>query len=144
MRQRLATAIDSNRLLVLGAVMALPLVAGFILPASLIDDGMSLCILREYTGIPCPFCGATRAFISFGHAQGDWLSFNGYWVLLSLTALLGLAALLATRFVSSRPSDFLAGQYERAMRSSLGATALIAIVVAPGWIWALVNSQNLS
>ncbi|MGH2959814.1 MAG: DUF2752 domain-containing protein [Solirubrobacterales bacterium] len=136
--------IDSNRVLVVGAVLALPLVAGFILPASLIEDGHALCIFRELTGLPCPFCGASRAFIAFGHAQDEWWKFNGYWVLLCLAALIGVTALTATKLVSNGPTDALARRWTQMRQSSWITTALIALVVAPGWIWAVANRQNIT
>lgn len=34
-------------------------------------DPGSLCLLRRFTGIPCPGCGSTTVFIEAGH--GHWL-----------------------------------------------------------------------
>ncbi len=40
------------------------------------------CTLREFTGIPCPTCGATRAVRAF--LGGDWAAALGYNPLLAL------------------------------------------------------------
>jgi hypothetical protein len=48
-------------------------VAGGILLAShllhSVDGGPVLCLFRGITGLPCPSCGMTRAFVSLGHGD---------------------------------------------------------------------------
>ena len=66
------------------------LAAGAALPSA--ETGL-LCPLREATGIPCPFCGATHAFVSAGDLDlAGVLAANWAWVLFAL-ALMALAFL---------------------------------------------------
>ena len=54
-----------------GALAALLAVAAF-LPADHPLEGIPLCPLKRFTGIPCPTCGMTRAFCNA--VQGHWHS----------------------------------------------------------------------
>ena len=53
----------------LTAMIAPVALVGILFSASDADNGGYVCPLREATGIPCPACGATRAF--FHLANGD-------------------------------------------------------------------------
>ena len=39
---------------------AVPLAAGALVPVSALSDEGTWCPFRAATGLPCPFCGATR------------------------------------------------------------------------------------
>lgn len=138
--QRLSPEPD-RRALIAGAA-AIPLVLGSVLPQSVVEDGVSVCIFHEATGLPCPFCGATRAFVAFGHGQGEWMNFNGYWVLLAL-ATIATALILAV-------ADRRAGGVSTRLRENFSVPLLFrkswviaASVVLPGWIWALANASRI-
>jgi hypothetical protein len=66
------------------------------------------CPLRSLTGIPCPFCGMTRACVAAVHGHlGASLSFNPGGV---LVVLLALAALIRPQLlVRARPPTWLIG-----------------------------------
>ena len=76
-----------------------------------------VCPLRAITGIPCPFCGMTRACVAAVHGHiGASLSFNPGGVLI---VLLAITALLRPQvLVRLRPSAWLFG-----------------VVLAALWLW---------
>ena len=53
------------------------------------------CPFRAATGLPCPFCGATRAFALAARGAGDWLSYNAPWVVLAALAVVAGVLVLA-------------------------------------------------
>jgi hypothetical protein len=81
-----------------------PFVAGAMIPVHTVLDADPLCPFRAVTGVPCPLCGATRAFVLVGHLDGRWLSYGAVWVvaaaLLVLVRRWSVAAVLATAAVA--------------------------------------------
>jgi hypothetical protein len=71
----------------------LPFAAG----ALVSEDGGGLweCPLRAATGVPCPLCGATRAFALASRGDGRFWQYNAVWVLLAAAAILAGAVTLA-------------------------------------------------
>ena len=86
------------------------------------------CPFLAATGLPCPLCGATRAFALAARGDGDWLSYNAPWVVLAALAVvagaLALAGVLPLARVRHRPGV-------------LAAAAVLATGVA--WVYALVQ-----
>lgn len=102
------------------AVGAVPLVGGALVPTGAVMDGPLLCPFQALTGAPCPFCGATRAFVLFGHGDARWLDYGAVWVLAAVAlVLVGLAG----RRVG--------------LRAVLGA-GLVA------WTWALLHAGPIT
>ncbi|HYI99483.1 MAG TPA: DUF2752 domain-containing protein, partial [Thermoleophilaceae bacterium] len=66
---------------------AAPLAAGALLPVAAVMNGPDVCPLHVATGVPCPLCGATRAFVLFGHGDARWLEFGAVWVVAALVLL---------------------------------------------------------
>ena len=86
------------------------------------------CPLRSATGIPCPLCGATRAFALAVRGDGGWTAYNAPWVVLAaVVALAGVAVLAGAR---PRPAP-----------RALGAAAALFLAVA--WTYALVQRGTI-
>lgn len=107
-----------NRSLI--AVGVAPLVAGVLVPVDAALDGTSLCPFRALSGLPCPFCGATRAFVLFGHGDGRWLDYGAVWVVVALAVVV---AGLAGRRLRAGP---------------------VLAVATLAWAWALTNSATIT
>ena len=102
------------------------------------------CPLLEATGVPCPACGATRAFVHVVHGDTAFLNYNWAWLVI-WAALLGWAALLIARGVRRRP---LTGYRARRFGSFLqrrpaAAAALPLLVLAAAWLVALANVGSI-
>lgn len=106
--------------LVMMGTGAAPLAAGAVIPVDVVMDGPVVCPFQLVTGLPCPLCGATRAFVLFGHGDGRWVDYGAVWVLVAF-------GLIAVGLVGWR-----------AGRRSLGA------VVALAWTWALAHAAAIT
>ncbi len=95
-----------------------PFAAGALLPVHAVLDGPQLCPFQALTGLPCPLCGATRAFVLAGHLDARWLEYGAVWVL-------AFAVLLVTgrRFLRALP---------------VTATFVVA------WAWALAHASTIA
>ncbi len=117
---------DGRRIAALGAV---PLAAGVVVPVAPVLGGPALCPLRALTGVPCPLCGATRAFVLAGHGDGRWLHYGAVWVVLAVLALVAGLALMARGRPVPRP--------RRAWPGVVAAAAL-------AWAWALAHAGTIT
>jgi hypothetical protein len=104
-----------------------PFVAGAIVPAD--GDTGLFCPFRELTGLPCPLCGATRAFALAARGDARFLDYNAVWVVLA--ALLVVAGLV----VLARG---------RAPRIAAPAGAALAVALAlVAWTYALAERATI-
>ncbi len=56
------------------------------------------CPFRAITGLPCPLCGGTRAFVSLARGDSAFLHFNAFWVLVAVGLVIaGVVVLLSGR-----------------------------------------------
>jgi hypothetical protein len=97
--------------------------------------GAAVCPFRDLTGLPCPVCGATRAFVYFFHGDGRFLDYNWAW-LVAWAAVLAIGLMLVLRARTGR-SPPPVGTIVRA-RPWLWAAVPLALL--PFWAVALANS----
>jgi hypothetical protein len=84
------------------------------------------CPFRALTGLPCPLCGATRAFALAVRGDGGFTAYNAPWVgVAALMVLVGALALAGVRLPRAR------------------APVAIVIVVAVAWAYALVQRGTI-
>jgi Protein of unknown function (DUF2752) len=116
------------------AVLAIAAAAGLCLSAALspgdATSGPVVCPFRLVTGLPCPGCGMTRAWVFMTHGRvADAVSANPF-VLVTMPAAITLVLLVCAALVRRRPLPDLA----RALRSP------VAKVVVAAWLaFALVR-----
>jgi hypothetical protein len=120
----------------LGALLVgagcLPFAAG-VLAGSDGDGGLlPPCPFREATGLPCPLCGATRAFGLAVRGDGGWTAYNAVWVILAAVAVLAGALTLAGALPLARPKPG---------RRAVTAAALAVVAVA--WAYALAQRGTI-
>jgi Protein of unknown function (DUF2752) len=102
------------------ATGTLPLVVGALVPVSAVSGDAVLCPFRALTGVPCPLCGATRAFVHAGHLDGRWLDYGAVWVVAAVAlVVLGLA------------------------RRRVPAWTLAPVLVV-AWAWALAHASTIA
>ena len=87
------------------------------------------CPFRSATGLPCPLCGATRAFALAVRGDGDWTAYNAVWVLVAALAVVaGVLALAGVRLPRARVPV---------------AVAAVLLVVAVAWGYALAQRATI-
>jgi len=67
------------------AVLLAPLMTALLCFSTSIANGGGGCPMLQATGVPCPACGATRAFVLFSHGDvGGAMRFNWTWLVIWL------------------------------------------------------------
>ena len=113
--------------LTLLALGCAPFVAGAIVPAD--GDTGLICPFRELTGVPCPLCGATRAFALAARGDAGFASYNAVWVVVAtLLVLAGALVLLTRRSPALTPRV---------------SVALVVVLAAAGWVYALAQRATI-
>src|SRR3954454_7969897 len=83
-----------------GGLAVAPAVASWALwhPVAVDPSGPVLCPFRTLTGLPCPLCGGTRAFVYAFNGDGRFLHYNWSWLVLWVVVLgWGVATLVRLR-----------------------------------------------
>lgn len=123
------------------AALAVPLLAARVLWSPQAGGPVTWhCPLLEATGVPCPACGATRAFVHVMHGDVAFLNYNWAWILI-WAALLGWVVLLVARSMRRRPLTGTRARRFGALlqrRPAAAAALPFAVLTAP-WLVALAN-----
>jgi hypothetical protein len=120
------------------------LIAGGCLPfaagALMEGDGPALpCPFREVTGVPCPLCGASRAFALAAHGDRDLLRYNAAWVALAAAAILAGVVALAASVAGRAPLTRVRAAFRAPPRL---AVALVLLTALP-WAYAITERQAI-
>jgi Protein of unknown function (DUF2752) len=120
---------------VVGALAASPALASWALwhPVAVEHSGPTLCPFRAMTGLPCPLCGATRAFVYFWGGDARFLDYNWSWLVV-WAALLAWAAVAIGRRARGRPPPL--GPF----RSHPRLLYALPLLLLPCWAVALANA----
>ena len=81
-----------------------------------------ICPFREFTGVPCPLCGATRSFVLVAQGDGRWVQYGAVWVVVAAVWVV----LLVTR-----------------LRPRVHPGLATGAVVAVAWAWALAHADTI-
>ena len=120
----------TGALLVAGG--CLPFAAGALMAPPGEGSGTGLiCPFRELTGLPCPLCGASRAFALAARGDGGLWRYNAVWVVLAVAAVVAGALVLAGRVPHLRP------------RPRLAWSAAVVVFVALPWVYALTQRATI-
>ena len=103
-------------------------------------DGAALCPFRALTGVPCPLCGATRAFVYFFNGDGRFLDYNWAWLVLWAGCWSGAGALRPRR---ARPPPWGPRGGATAVRAPAVAGRALLLALLPFWALALANSGTI-
>lgn len=100
-----------------------------LLPPAGVEDGPVVCPLRHLTGLPCPGCGLTRAWVYAAH--GEWresLLAHPFGLLSMALALALVVAVVRARWVRRPAPDLEAVVRRPWVRVVLGSWLLFAVV----------------
>ncbi|GEM_PF-802293 len=136
---RLVTAICLGGPLAASLVIPPPSAAGAE-PSGLL--GLPCCLFKELTGLPCPFCGLTRSFVSLGHGRiEDAFKYHLLGPFLFAGFFLGLVHTLLRRSPpgpsspQGRVSSFLARHGLHLFLLSLLAAWVVKLAFLPARYW---------
>jgi hypothetical protein len=119
-----------------------PLLASWALwgPVAEHQAGQWPCPFRAATGLPCPLCGATRAFVYFFNGDARFVHYNWSWLVVWAAVMVWGAVALARRRQGRAPPLGPLPAIGAAMRERPALVALVPLALLPFWVVALANS----
>ena len=111
----------------------LPFAAGAVFPASG-PDFLPACPFRAMTGLPCPTCGATRAFTHVARGDAAFVNYNAFWVLVAVAMIVAGVAVAIKR----RPI------MDDLTRTPARAAVTLVMLGAAGWAYALAARETIA
>ncbi|MDO9353512.1 MAG: DUF2752 domain-containing protein [Solirubrobacteraceae bacterium] len=123
-----------------------PFVAGVASNAAgLGDEGAPrlLCPLAEATGVPCPFCGASRAFRLATSGDAAFLHYNPFWVLVATALVIGGLVLLVRRTGSPRTDVAMLPAAPGVARLVAVPVSAVVVLMLGGWCVAMANRDAI-
>jgi hypothetical protein len=100
------------------------------------------CPMLAITGVPCPLCGGTRAFVHAAQLQSSFLDYNAVWVFVALLGLAVAGAALLTRRVS--PERYVAARAAVATTPVAVRAGAALVIVATAWAWAIAHTATIA
>jgi hypothetical protein len=102
------------------------------------------CPFRTATGLPCPLCGATRAFALASRGDSRVWQYNAVWVLFAATAMLAGVVALAASLNGAAPISTARDALAQRLATPARVTALIAMTLAVPWVYALAQRAAIT
>ena len=112
--------------------------------AAVSGPSIGACPLLSMTGVPCPACGATRAFTLLTHGDSRFLDFNFAWIVIAaLLVVIGFWSLVSAYRGRTPLSDL----FSRLLtifecRPWLAPVAVLLVLAVP-WAVALANIGSI-
>lgn len=91
--------------LLIAAISLVGLVVARLWPLASVDSGEPTCLLRIFTGLPCPGCGMTRSWVHLAH--GDVLTAFEYNLFgpIGMVVAAGIVAYVGVALARRRPPE---------------------------------------
>ncbi len=102
-------------------------------------EGISICIVRNVTGVPCPGCGTTRSVMHVLHGDMQDALMSNPLGLLAVAALSVLPLWIAVDLVRGRASLMHAYEMLNQQLARRAVLVVIVVLVICLWTWNIYN-----